>query len=222
MARGAYVWAHGRAAGGQDSRGSQPQPHVRTFNNAGWDVLRFDRDPAVDETETAAAWLRGALRTLRAQGYTRVVVGGQSRGAWNALQVLDEPGLVDGVVAVAPAAHGPKGSPAWAWAVQELRQVLDRVRNPAARVVVATFAGDEYDPDPEARARLFRALAAPRVAGLLFLDRPAGLAGHGSGSESAFTQRYGACMLGFVESRVAGCSQPMPAALPGTSLAMGG
>jgi hypothetical protein len=106
--------------------------------------------------------------------------------------------------------------------VQELRQVLDRARNPAARVVVATFAGDEYDPNPEARAWLFRALAAPRVGGLLFLDRPAGLAGHGGGSDSAFTQRYGACMLGFVESRVAGCSQPMPAALPGTSLAMGG
>lgn len=204
-ARGAYVWAHGRAAGGQDSRGSQPQPHVRTFNNAGWDVLRFDRDPAVDETATAAEWLRGALRALRAQGYTRVVVGGQSRGAWNALQVLDEPGLVDGVVAVAPAAHGPKGSPAWAWAVDELRQVLDRARNPAARVAVAVFAGDEYDPDPDARARLFRALAAPRVGGLLFLDRPAGLAGHGGGSESAFTRRFGACLLGFVEGRMTGC-----------------
>ncbi|MDN3564645.1 hypothetical protein QWZ14_09740 [Paeniroseomonas aquatica] len=205
-ARGAYVWAHGRAAGGQDSRGSQPQPHVRVFNNAGWDVLRFDRDPAVDDAEAAAGWLRGALRVLRAQGYRRVVVGGQSRGAWNALQILDEPGLADGVVAVAPAAHGPRGSPAWPVAVEELRQVLARARSPAARVAVATFDGDEYDPDPEARATLFRRLlAAPQVARLLLLDRPDGLAGHGGGALPAFTQRYGECLLHFIEARRPGC-----------------
>jgi dienelactone hydrolase len=223
VARGAYVWAHGRAAGGQDSRGSQPQPHVRVFNNAGWDVLRFDRDPAVDETDTAAAWLHGALRVLRARGYARVVVGGQSRGAWNALQMLDEPGLVDGVVAVAPAAHGSTGSPAWAWAVEDLRQVLDHVHNPAARVVVATFAGDEFDPDPEARAGLFRALAAPRVGRLLFLDRPHGLTGHGAGAEELFTLRYGTCLLGFLDGTVspAGVARsdsppaPAPARCPG-------
>ncbi len=204
VARGAYVWAHGRAAGGQDSRGSQPQPHVRLFNNAGWDVLRFDRDPLLDETESAAGWLRGALRALRAQGYQRIVVGGQSRGAWNALQSLDEPGLVDGVVAIAPAAHGPRGSPAWGWAVAELREVLERARNRDARVAVATFEGDEYDPDPGARARLFHALTR-RVKGLLFLDRPAGLAGHGGGSEPAFTQRYAPCLLDFIEGRPGQC-----------------
>jgi pimeloyl-ACP methyl ester carboxylesterase len=203
-ARGAYIWAHGRAAGGQDSRGSQPQPHVRLFNNAGWDVLRFDRDPMLDETESAAGWLHGALRALRAEGYQRIVVGGQSRGAWNALQALDEPGLVDGVVAIAPAAHGPRGSPAWGWAVAELRDVLERARNPEARVAVATFEGDEYDPDPAARARLFRALTR-RVKGLLFLDRPAGLAGHGGGAEPAFTDRYAPCLLDFIEGRPGQC-----------------
>ena len=198
-ARGAYVWAHGRAAGGQDSRGSQPQPHVRVFNNAGYDVLRFDRDPAVDDTEAAARWLHGALRRLRAQGYRRIIVGGQSRGAWNALQTLDEPGLVDGVVAVAPAAHGPTGSAAWPAAVEDLRHVLARARAPAARVAIATFAGDEFDPDPEARALLFRGLAAPQVGRLLFLDRPSGIPGHGGGALPAFTSRYGECLLGFIE-----------------------
>ena len=96
-ARGAYLWAHGRAAGGQDSRGGQPQPHVRVFNNAGYDVLRFDRAPVTDETDAAAAWMRHALSELRAQGYARIVVGGQSRGAWNALQALERPVLADAV-----------------------------------------------------------------------------------------------------------------------------
>ena len=204
-ARGAYVWAHGRAAGGQDSRGSQPQPHARVFNNAGYDVLRFDRAPESDETDTAAAWLREALRTLRAQGYQRVVMAGQSRGAWNALQALEEPGLVDAVVAIAPAAHGPRGSPAWAWALDDLLRVVSAARSPAARVVVANFAGDEFAPDPVRRALLFRGLAAPRVGALLLLDRPPEVSGHGGGAEPAFTRRYGACLLDFAEGRAQRC-----------------
>ncbi|WP_205082782.1 alpha/beta hydrolase [Paracraurococcus ruber] len=204
--RGAYVWAHGRAAGGQDSRGSQPQPHVRVFNNAGYDVLRFDRDPLTDETEAAAGWLRDALRALRAQGYARIVVGGQSRGAWNALQALDQPGLVDAVVAIAPAAHGARGSPAWAWALEDLQRVIAGARSPAARVVVANFTDDEFDPDPDRRASLFRTLAAPRVGGLLLLDRPPEVTGHGGGADARFTQRYGACLLLFVEGSSAVCN----------------
>jgi len=204
-ARGVYVWAHGRAAGGQDSRGSQPQPHVRVFNNAGYDVLRFDRAPETDETDTAAAWLHSALKALRAMGYQRVVVGGQSRGGWNALQALDQPGLVDAVVAIAPAAHGPTGSPAWAWALDDLKRIIAAARNPAARVVIANFARDEFDPDPEGRARIFRSLQAPQVHSTLFLDRPAGLEGHGGGADARFTLRYGACLLAFTEGRTDRC-----------------
>ncbi len=204
-ARGAYVWAHGRAAGGQDSRGSQPQPHARVFNNAGYDVLRFDRAPDTDETDQAAAWLQGALLALRAQGYGRVVMAGQSRGAWNALQALAEPGLVDAVVAIAPAAHGPRGSPAWAWALEDLLRVVAAARSPAARVVVANFADDEFDPDPVRRASLFRGLVTPRVGALLLLDRPPEVSGHGGGAEAAFTGRYGACLLEFAEGRALRC-----------------
>ncbi len=204
-ARGAYIWAHGRAAGEQDSRGSQPQPHARVFNNAGYDVLRFDRAPDTDETDTAAAWLRQALRTLRAQGYQRVVMAGQSRGAWNALQALAEPGLVDAVVAIAPAAHGPRGSPAWAWALEDLLRVVAAARSPAARVAVANFAGDEFDPDPLRRAGLFRGLVTPRVGALLLLDRPPEVSGHGGGADPAFTWRYGACLLDFAEGRAQRC-----------------
>ncbi|HYZ33971.1 MAG TPA: alpha/beta hydrolase, partial [Crenalkalicoccus sp.] len=204
LARGVYVWAHGRAAGGQDSRGSQPQPHVRVFNNAGYDVLRFDRAPETDETDQAAEWLRSALRIVRARGYARVVIGGQSRGGWNALQLLDQPGLVDAVVAMAPAAHGARGSPAWAWAVDDLRRVVAAARSPAARVAIATFAGDEFDPDPEQRAAVIRSLGT-RVGALLFLDRPGGVSGHGGGADSRFALRYGECLFDFAEGRVQRC-----------------
>jgi hypothetical protein len=203
-ARGAYLWAHGRSPGGADSRGAQPQPHVRAFNNAGYDVIRFDRDPATDETEASAAWLREALGELRARGYARVVAGGQSRGAWNALQALDTPGLVDAVIAIAPAAHGPRGSPAQAWALDDLRGIVAAARSRGTRVAVANFEGDEFDPDPEQRAAILGVLDS-RTAGLLLLDRPAGIVGHGGGGDWRFTLRYGPCLLEFVEGRARRC-----------------
>jgi hypothetical protein len=203
-ARGAYLWAHGRAAGGADSRGSQPQPHARAFNNAGYDVLRLDRDPATDETEAGAAWMRQALAELRARGYARIVAAGQSRGGWNALQALDAPDRADAVIAIAPAAHGPTGSPAWAWALDDLRRIVASARAPQTRVAIAAFAEDEYDPDPAGRAAIFGALTG-RIGGLLLLDRPPGLSGHGAGGDWRFTLRYAGCLLDFAEGRTRGC-----------------
>ncbi len=203
-ARGVYVWAHGRAAGGQDSRGIEPQPHARAFNNAGYDVVRLDRDPATDETQAGAAWMRQALAELRSRGYARVVAAGQSRGAWNALQALDRPGLADAVIAIAPAAHGPTGSPAHAWALDDLRRVVAAAQSPVARVAVANFAKDPFDPDPAQRAAIFGALQG-RVGALLFIDRPAGMEGHGAGGDWRFTLRYASCLLDFAEGRVEGC-----------------
>ncbi|HEV7264327.1 MAG TPA: hypothetical protein VGN83_05345 [Falsiroseomonas sp.] len=203
-ARGVYLWAHGRSPGGTDSRGSQPQPHVRAFNNAGYDVIRLDRDPVTDETEAGAGWMRQALQDLRRRGYARVVAGGQSRGAWNALQALEEPGLADAVIAIAPAAHGPRGSPAHAWALDDLRRIVVSARSPQARVVVANFAGDEFDPDPTARASILGVLAG-RTAGLLMLDRPPGIRGHGGGAHWRFTNGYARCLLDFAEKRTDRC-----------------
>lgn len=203
-ARGAYLWAHGRASGGADSRGDQPQPHVRAFNNAGWDVLRLDRDPETDSTESGAAAMREAVRALREAGYARIVAGGQSRGAWNALQALAEPDLVEGVVAIAPAAHGPRGSAAHAWALEDLAAIVAGAANPTARVAVAVFADDEYDPDPDGRAAILGELA-PRVGGLWLLDRPDGIAGHGGGMAFEFTTRYAPCLLSFIEGGPPDC-----------------
>ena len=54
----------------------------------------------------AANWLRDDLAELRRRGYRQVVVAGQSRGGWDALMILNQAGLADVVIAIAPAAHG--------------------------------------------------------------------------------------------------------------------
>ena len=198
-AAGAYVWGHGRT-GGQDSRGRQPQSHARWFNNAGWDVFRFDRHPDSDDPDRAAGWLREGILALRAAGYRQIVVGGQSRGAWNALMMLAVPGLADAVVAIAPARHGDVAinNPNYPRATDDFRALLTQAADRRARVVIASFQGDNFVPDADARARLVLSLLPERSARVLWLDRPQGFQGHGAGTGWRFGDAFGGCIFRFV------------------------
>jgi hypothetical protein len=190
---GLYVWAHG--LGGGDNRGLQPQPHVRLFNNVGFDVMRFDRCPSADDTERAAGWLRDGLARLRAMGWRRVIVGGQSRGAWNALQMLDTPGLADVVVAISPAAQGECGGPFMSSQTDELRRIADGVATWTESVLAfVQFAGDRYIGDADRRRDLIEQLR-PRLSRLLMIDRPVGFSGHGAGADPRFAELYGPALL---------------------------
>lgn len=196
VARGVVLWAHGRNADGTDSRGIQPQSWLRHFNNAGYDVWRFDRDPARDFVVPAAAWMRADLAELRRRGYRRVVVAGQSRGGWNALMALDTPGLAEVHIAIAPAAIGDLGEDGQQQQIARLRGVLAAARAAHARVAVANFRDDPFNGLPDARAEALRGLEG-RVGALLLIDRPEGIGGHGAGAGRAFAERYGGCLFRF-------------------------
>jgi pimeloyl-ACP methyl ester carboxylesterase len=199
-ARGVYVWGHGKGAG-QDSREAQAQSYVRVFNNAGFDVIRFTRAPFPDDVNDAAAFLRQGLAELRTQGWRKIVVGGQSRGGWNSLQVLDTPGLADAVIAVSPGNHRTENQQK-----ADLWSVLHNVKARETRVAVVHLTGDDYVREPDERVAAVREQLGPRVNHLLVIDRPAGIAGHGGGNTAVFAQRFGACLLRFVTEPV-----PLPA-----------
>jgi hypothetical protein len=170
---------------------------VRAFNNAGFDIIRFDRSPTTDYADDAADWLRNGLRTLRAQGWRMMVVGGQSRGAWNSLQVLDTPGLADAVIAVSPARFSSQTTQE-----ADLSGILHAAHSPAARVAVAQFKGDIYVRDFPARIDMLRSLQPPRVAATLVIDQPDGIVGHGGGTSFEFARRFGPCLVHFVTDAV--------------------
>jgi pimeloyl-ACP methyl ester carboxylesterase len=170
QARGVLVFGHGKEAL-TDLRGRQPHSWTRHFNNAGFDVWRFDREPNADGARRAAAWLRDDLAELRGRGYRQVIVAGQSRGGWNALMVLNRPGLADVTIAIAAAAR-------------------------RTRLAIADFRDDPFMAEPEKRAEALRRQR-ERFGAFLLIDRPAGVAGHGAGGTTAFNDRYGACLLRF-------------------------
>ena len=114
------------------------------MNNAGYDVVRFDREPMADARDRAAGWLRDGLQEMRRLGYRSVIAGGQSRGAWNSLQVLDTPGLADGVIAVSPAAHGAGESTNLMAQYDDLRALLAGAAPSRTRVAFVQFSGDPF------------------------------------------------------------------------------
>ncbi len=204
-ARGVYVFGHGTAAttqGNRDARGFQPHSYVRHFNNNGYDVIRFDRAPSTDLTDSAAGWLREGLRKVRAMGYRQVIVGGQSRGAWNSLQILDTAGLADVVIAVSAAAHGTDSMRQSANGMAELYQMFRSAAAPAARVAIVNFRNDPFEENPDKRFALADDLLAPRVAALLKINQPEGIKGHGGGYSLDFANRYSACLLRFATEAV--------------------
>jgi hypothetical protein len=202
---GVLVFAHGKS-GRNDMRGDQPQPWTRHFNNAGFDIWRFDRHPNTDDTVRAAHWLRNDLVELRRRGYRRIVVAGQSRGGWNALMMLDEPGLVDVAIAIAAGAHGER-DPTRENALRDTSALRERLRDmerilasahaaPNARLAVVNFHDDPFDGDPDGRLALLQRYRA-RFAGFLLIERPEGLNGHNAGRSASFNERYGPCLLQF-------------------------
>ncbi len=194
QAAGVYVWAHGYN-NMADSRGIQPQPHVRAFNNAGFDVVRFDREPNADgNRERAAGWLQDTLIELRRRGYKKIIAGGQSRGAWNSLQMLQHSGLADTVIAVSPAAHGSGGSTNLSAQYDDLRQLVADVPQSPARLVFVQFEADPFAGDLDRRRDLILRLK-PVLGGVLILDRPPGFRGHIAGQNAAFATQYRDCIL---------------------------
>ena len=203
-ATGLFIWGHGKN-NLKDSRGQQPQAYVRAFNNAGFDVVRFDREPSHDYADEAADGLRSGLEALRRMGWRKIVAGGQSRGAWASLQVLDTPGLADAVIAISPAYFGDGNDQ-----TARLYALTHDIKSPGTRVAIAHFAGDAYVTDMDRRVGSYRETMPSRVGAFLLIDRPAAITGHGGGNTAVFAQGYADCLLHFVMDTVPRTTCPGP------------
>lgn len=206
QAHGVVIWSHGYSGPGQDARGGPVPGFVSALNDAGWDVMRFDRDPLEDTLAMALPRLLRGLPALRDAGYRRILLAGHSRGAWQSiLAATQAPDLVDAVIAVAPAAHGETGRENnQAVAMPDFRRALASLPAGRPRLAVLLFDGDPFDPDPAARAAAVEEAAAARAAPTLVIWPSGGPRGHGGAGDWRFTQRHSACLLTFVQAPPAG------------------
>ena len=200
-AAGLIVWSHGYRSG-SDATSSAPQAWIGQFTGAGYDLYRFDREWIRDWAGDATQ-LTDAVRQAKAMGYRRVLLAGQSAGAWVSLAATMRGAPVDGVISISAAHHGEvKNMRDVSIARSEWQQIVRAIK-PGPRILIVNFEGDAYDVG----GRMDDAAAALAQSGVQadIISNPAGLTGHNAGSEFAFARRFGPCMRAFIEQ---GSRQP--------------
>jgi tetratricopeptide (TPR) repeat protein/pimeloyl-ACP methyl ester carboxylesterase len=177
-------------------------------NSRGWDVI----DGAYPRSGVgvirrfggsnwgAAEFVARRLKELKAQGYQRLYVGGQSWGGWDSLDLATMRDLpLDGVVLIVPACCGWRSTgantddPNFANNKFYFDQIVQRVRYPTVGVF---FRGDEYEPADRGKGAI-ATLTKNGVANFV-IDHPPGFDGHGSAWFPAFDYEYGACIADFL------------------------
>jgi pimeloyl-ACP methyl ester carboxylesterase len=217
VAKGAVIWSHGLAPRAEASRSPNPI-YLETLAKDGWDVFRVNRKWSEDRVHESAPVLSARAETLRADGYRRVVLAGQSFGAWLSFAAAVRSGHIDAIVATAPAAHGQRGeSLNWQLNATNLYDLLESISR--TRVMIFFFAGDGYDPG--GRAERSNAILETRGFEHVVIDRPEGFQGHGVSDSAGFARSFGPCIAAFIAAVDLppnfGCSDP-PLHLSGLEL----
>lgn len=200
-AAGLIVWSHGYMPG-RDATQSAPQGQTAYFTVQGYDLYRFDREWIRDWPGDATA-LADAVKQAKAMGYRRVILAGQSAGAWVSMAATMRGAPVDGVISVSAAHHGEvKDMRDVSVARSEWQQVVRGIK-PGPRVIVVIFKNDSYDVG----GRTEDASAAFAASGVesMVIAYPPGFSGHGAANDNGFPRKFGACLHAFIES---GARQP--------------
>jgi len=194
-AMGVLVWSHGRSITVEDSESATP-PFLRVLRDGGWDILRFDRPRDGDTLTDSTRRLVDHVAGLKHKGYRRIVLAGQSFGAFLALMAANSSDDVDAVVATAPAAFGSFDEFYSSWRLNAIRlyPLLEQIKR--ARVMLFFFHGDDFDPG--GRGERSRAILSEHGLGFAVVDQPAFLVGHWASSTGLFLRRFGGCIHDFV------------------------
>jgi len=193
-AEGVVIWSHGRSVEVEDSLAPTPE-YIAEMRKAGWDTFRLNRLRAGDTLPASGAALANYAERFKASGYRRVVLAGQSFGAFISLIAAGRSDAVDAVIGTAPAAYGnfEDSYDTFRLNATRLYELLESVRR--ARVALVFFHGDEFDPG--GRGDRAVEILARRDLPYLVIDQPARLVSHWAASSHAFTTRFSDCLTSF-------------------------
>jgi len=191
-AAGAVIWNHGANSyyGVNDVTSSPPATFVNLLRNQGWDLFRLDRPSTAEELKRSVATLRGHAEDLKRQGYRKVVLAGQSAGAWISVIVAGQSDAVYAVIGNAPAYRGVN----WEQKQRNGSELFDNLETiKHGRIMLSFFDNDPYDPGGRGvkTAEILTKAAVPH----LVIDLPEGFTGHGAGNGDLFARRFGDCIL---------------------------
>lgn len=194
-AQGAVIWNHGTSTyyAALDSSKSAIPSFVTLMRDDHWDVFRLDRPPEGESPNTSTEALLEAVGRLKTEGYRRIVLMGQSAGAWISLIAAGKSTDIYAVIATAPAYYGVD-RPRFTMNASALYDYLDDIKS--ARVMIAFFNDDPFDPG--GRGARADAILGRHGVPHLIVDRPDGLNGHGASSSALFYHRFAPCLRAMV------------------------
>jgi pimeloyl-ACP methyl ester carboxylesterase len=197
-AQGAVIWNHGKPPF-RGADGDMLPFYLDKLRQAGWDIFQLERDWSSDNLALSPAALRDKVGTLYERGYRKLVLAGQSYGAWISLLVAASGPPIHAVIATAPAAFGRyPDSRIFRRNADDLYPILDQVRH--TRVMLFLFEGDAYDPGD--RGTPARAILEEHDVDHAVIAYPHGWKGHGAANWNGFATRFGPCMVRFIDPKL--------------------
>jgi hypothetical protein len=197
-AHGALLYSHGRGtivAGRTvpgESYPAPPAPYVRLLIESGWDGFKLNRRYVADREADSTHALEAEIAQLRGLGYRRIVLVGQSYGAWLSVRVATRVSDIHAVIATATGpGYGVSSIDRVALGAQKLVDSIDDIK--PTRIAFFFFAGDELEATGRGE-QVARRLGAHQQY-YWVVDRPTDLSGHSAARTGLFARRYGECLV---------------------------
>ena len=191
--KGAVIFSHGRSRIVDTAKVVGVPMYFRPLHGAAWDVIALKRPAANDNREAATRYLLQAIDQLRARGYERIVLAGQSAGGWASIDAAGKV-KVHAVLATAPAAHGTdpdsvvQGTTAFGKLLRRLKPT---------RVMIFFFTNDPHQT--AGRGAIANEILKTKEIPYEVIDQPRGLAGHYAHDRKYFASRFGQRIKKFID-----------------------
>lgn len=214
-ALGIVIWNHG-VQNNDDLGKYPPPPYVRKLHAAGWDVIRIKRDPLFQGSrDQLTNWVTSGQRHIartveevervKAQGYKRVVLAGQSVGGAITVEtarrvevyaiVPSAPATGTATVDLGTSTAGNNGTAALYTALGDGK--FERA------VGIFPFADDYSSGAPDRGKRAREIMAGRGIPYLPLDDMSTILVGHTASGAPAMAGVYGDCLVKFLDPAIA-------------------
>lgn len=212
-AKGLVIWNHGYSP---DKLAPEKVPPVmQYFAEAGWDSYHLQRHPIIGVGKGKA--VAGATQDLttplilhvleqpQARAYSRIILMGQSRGAFATIQTGSLKPKIHGILPLSPAAFGDAGkSREWRQNDTYIRGLWEKYKDSGILVAAGFFTGDDWFETQQPNVR--GPYAEQRLTELgmanFIINQPGyhDMQGHGGGQSWEFARRFGPCLQYFFET----------------------
>jgi hypothetical protein len=212
-AKGLVIWNHGYSP---DKLAPEKVPPVmQYFAEAGWDSYHLQRHPIIGVSKGKS--VAGATHDLTTplilhvleqpavRAYSRIVLMGQSRGAFATIHVGSLKPKIHGILPLSPAAFGDAGkSREWRQNDTYIRELWEKYKDSGILVAAGFFSGDDWFETQQPNVRgpyAEKRLTELGVANFI-INQPTyqDMQGHGGGQSWEFARRYGPCLQHFFET----------------------